>query len=68
MTSRTEKTLSNLALMTEAELVEFYWATAESGAETESQEARRECELLLNVVDAIGELKFPYWRETKLAA
>lgn len=67
--TRTQQTLSNLVLMSAAELAEFYWATAENYAEEEDREVKFRGTKLLNAIDAIGEVNFPDdWWEIKAAA
>lgn len=61
--------LQNVAVMSIDQLAKQYLIIAETGAEDETREGRAYYVRLLELLDAIGELRWPdTWRETRLAA
>lgn len=55
----TENIIRDIAMMSVAELAEYYAITGENGGETDNREMRDYCSRLIDVIDAIGNLKFP---------
>ena len=61
-----ESTIRNIACMQLSELAEYYAVTGEQGGETDNRETRDYCSRILDLVDAVGNLKFPgEWTDAK---
>jgi len=55
----TESTIRNIACMSVSELVEYYIITGEDGGSSDNRETIDYCSRLIDVIEAVGNLKFP---------